>query len=209
MNQYGLQAKRTIEVCDPARIAAMTPEDVDVYFSNLGTRAETMIGELTDQLITHQPASQDYLAELGHRNQCRSAATEIVMHDLVYSTLPQVPDDQADGLWDHPTALTPREEYLRMWDRWEHLEQALVRQMEAADWDPKVDYATALLNQASNLEEIRHIAMWSELLTKEARINFWPEPTSPEAMAASTRNREAAIQIGLAALPAGRPVLPA
>lgn len=94
MNYYGQMAQRHWARWLPRQYAAI--EDPGSFFSDLGSRAETRIDELADQLAGDDPPGEGYLARAGRIGQARRQAEEIVLAQMILLE----PEPEADQAQD-------------------------------------------------------------------------------------------------------------
>ncbi len=85
MSRYADLARRHWERHAPIKLAELT--DPDSYFATLGEQAETQVTDLATRLAGPDPTGEDYLTKAGRLKAARAQAEEIVLSDLVWSTL--------------------------------------------------------------------------------------------------------------------------
>ncbi len=90
MNQYAQTARAYLEEKLPSLASSMTSEE----WTSLGERLNQEIGDLAAQLAGPDPRDEAHLDKVARLNTARMRATEIVMHDEIYSRVPET--DPAD-----------------------------------------------------------------------------------------------------------------
>lgn len=81
MNSYGTQAKAHWQRWLPTRYASLP--DPESFFTELGQRVETRIGDLMMELTGPDQPEEGYLEKVGRLNNARARATEIVLRESV------------------------------------------------------------------------------------------------------------------------------
>lgn len=90
MNQYAIDAKKYLDQNLPNLASSMTTED----WTALGESLNNQIGDLAAQLAGPDPPDEAHLDKVARLNTERMRATEIVMHDQVYSRPPEIEQDE-------------------------------------------------------------------------------------------------------------------
>jgi hypothetical protein len=92
MNQYAIDAKAYLDENLPSLASSMTSQD----WNQLGESLNNQIGNLAAQLAGPDPPDEPHLDKVARLNTARMRATEIVMHEQVYSRPPEVPEEEND-----------------------------------------------------------------------------------------------------------------
>lgn len=103
MNRYGQMAREHWARWRPCRYAAI--EDPGSFFSDLGTRAEQRIDQLTAELTGDDLPGEGYLGKAGRLGEARHRAEQIVLtEDVLPEPEPAADREEAetpgrDGPW--------------------------------------------------------------------------------------------------------------
>jgi hypothetical protein len=85
MNEFGIKALRYWEVYRPQALTRIgTPQEVEVYFTNLGTAIQQRAAELKLAMASQAPISEDYDEQVGYLNQAHASATQQALEELAY-----------------------------------------------------------------------------------------------------------------------------
>ncbi len=103
MNRYGQQARAHCEKWLPATMAAIG--DPETYFSMLGLAVADEIDQLAQELAATEPASTDYLENLGRLQMARFTAEEVVLRERVLLA-PEATTPTSDTSVPDPTGAT-------------------------------------------------------------------------------------------------------
>lgn len=98
MNSYGMQAKAHWQRWLPTRYAGLT--DPESFFTELGQRVETRIGDLMMELAGPDQPEAGYLETVGRLNNARARATEIVLRESVLLD----PEPGTEEMGEDPTS---------------------------------------------------------------------------------------------------------
>jgi len=96
MNKYGRMAIRHWQTTDPDRYKAIPEGERELFFSELGERAESEIQQLQDALAGPDPASETYLEKVGRLNMARLQAEEQVLAELILIPEPSSSEEAED-----------------------------------------------------------------------------------------------------------------
>ncbi len=96
MNKYGRMAIRHWEKTDPDRFRQIPESDREMFFTDLGQRAEMEIQQLQDQLAGPDPAGESYLEKVGRLSMARLQAEEQVLAELILIP-PPASSEQDEG----------------------------------------------------------------------------------------------------------------
>lgn len=121
MNQYAQQARTFYEQNLPSLASSMTDQE----WTRLGERLNQQIGDLAAQLAGPDQPNEAHLDKVARLNTARMRATEIVMHDEVYSRVSET-DPTADSLDTNPENPDSREGL-----RLDRMHQAMSQAQEA------------------------------------------------------------------------------
>lgn len=92
MNQYAQQARTFFEQNLPSLASSMTDQD----WTTLGERLNQQIGDLAAQLAGPDQPGEAHLDKVARLNTARMRATEIVMHDEIYSRVSETDPEDPD-----------------------------------------------------------------------------------------------------------------
>lgn len=84
MNHYGQIALDHWAKWLPAQFAAI--QNKESFFSDLGTRAELRIDEMTLAFAGNDPPAETYLAKVGRLGEARHRAEQIVLSEMILLT---------------------------------------------------------------------------------------------------------------------------
>ncbi len=109
MNEYGRRALEHWQRTKPQELS--TIPDPEAFFSTLGETAASQVDSLADQLAGPDSPGEGYLEKVGRLRMAKYRAEEMVLAELVYSTTPEINEDDED-LDDEP-----RTQRWREWDQ--------------------------------------------------------------------------------------------
>lgn len=145
MNRYGTIAQKHWQRHAPSRLAAL-PNPIE-FFTALGLQVQAQVTDLTAALAGMDSSGETYWQKVGRLQAARARAEEVVMAQLLWTTDPELPLDQAREEWEQTR---PSDENLISWaqrvqDSPDLTPSTAEMEQTAADWAVSAEFLERLV----------------------------------------------------------------